>query len=314
VDLRQLGALRLIAATGSFLVAASQMNLTKSALSQQISSLEEELGELLLVRARPKTYPTPAGLKVLASAERILSEVDSIKEVFNKTPEKLSGTLRLAGSSIAITHLYGDLIEEFVSAHRAVHVFFHATEHTDESVTRVLQRSVDVGFAVLPQANPNLVTIPMVRVEQVFVVSNNHPLAKRRSVTVDQLREWPFIRFEEKTGQRVMTDQIFGGQNNYPPILAELNDADYAKRLIRMSLGAVSLVPIFAVRREIESGMLHGLRLTTGKIMQDGCLVHRADMNHKALNVFVEVCLRLRGEKLRSLTLERNDEPLFGLQ
>jgi LysR family transcriptional regulator, chromosome initiation inhibitor len=62
VDLRQLGALKLIAATGSFHVAATQLDLTKSALSQQISSLEEELGELLLVRARPKSYPVPCDL------------------------------------------------------------------------------------------------------------------------------------------------------------------------------------------------------------------------------------------------------------
>lgn len=314
MDLRQLAALRLIAATGSFQVAAAQLDLTKSALSQQISSLEEELGEMLLVRARPKTYPTPAGARVLASAEKILAEVGSIREAFNKTSEKLSGTLRVAGSNIAMAYLYGDLIEEYVSAHRGVHLLFHTTEQTDESVTRVLQRSVDVGFAVLPQNNPNLVTIPMVSVEQVLVVSSSHPLAKKRSVKIEQLREWPFVRFEEKTGQRAMTDRLFGGSNHYPPILAELNDAEYAKRLLRMSLGAVSLMPIFAIRRELEAGVLHGLRPSTGKLMQDGCLVHRADANLKALDVFIEVCLRLRGEKLKSLTLERNDPAVFGVE
>lgn len=294
-------------------MAAKQLQLTKSALSHQIGTLEEELGELLLVRARPRTYPTPAGLRLLTYIERIFGELSAIREEFNKSPEaELTGTLRIAGSNISIAYLYGDLIEAFVASNRSVNLIFHATERTDESVTQVLQRSVDVGFSVLPQTHPNLIVTPMVSVEQVFVVSRTHPLAKRRSVTLDQIREWPFVRFEEKTGQRMMSDFVFGSANGYPQVMAELNDVEYAKRLLRMELGAVALMPVFAVKREIEEGIMQGLRLTTGRIMQDGGLVHRADANLRVLDVFIQECVRLRGKKIRTLTLEHFDEPIFG--
>lgn len=313
MELRQLEALRLIASVGSFQVAAKQLNLTKSALSHQIGSLEEELGELLLVRARPKIYPTPAGLRLLASVEKILAEIKNVKDDFNKSPgTALTGTLRIAGSNISLAYLYGDLIEEFVTTHRSVNLVFHATERSGEAVTRVLQRSADVGFGVFPQSNTKLRTIPMVSVEQVLVVSRQHPLAKRRVVSLDQLREWPFVRFVEKTGQRLMTDEIFGGSNGYPDIMAELNDAENAKRLLRMSLGAVSLMPIFAVRQEINAGTLHGLRLNTGRLVQDGGLVCHEDANSRALDVFIEECLKLRGSKLKSLTLDHFPDPIFG--
>ncbi|RZS86588.1 LysR family transcriptional regulator [Pigmentiphaga kullae] len=313
MELRQLEALRLIARVGSFQTAAKQLNLTKSALSHQIGTLEDELGEPLLVRARPKTYATPAGLRLLTSIEKIFAEIGEIKDEFNKSPEaKLTGTLRIAGSNISIAYVYGDLIEEFVTEHRGVNLIFHATEQTDDSVTRVLQRSVDVGFAVFPQTNPNLISTPMVSVEQVFVVGRAHPLARRRIVSIDQLREWPFIRFEEKTGQRLMSDQVFGSNNDYPQIMAELNDVEYAKRLLRMSLGAVALMPIFAVRREIDAGILHGLRLNSGRIVQEGGLVHRADANLRSLDVFIDECVKMRGKKIRMLGLEHYDEPIFG--
>ena len=312
LELRQLEALRMIANVGSFQVAAKQLNLTKSALSHQISSLEEELGELLLVRARPKTYPTPAGLRLLASIEKIFAELKSVKEDFDKTPgAALTGTLRIAGSNISMSYLYGDLIEEFVRSHRSVNLIFNATERTGEAVTRVLQRTADVGFGVFPQSNPKLRTFPMVSVEQVWVVSPQHPLAKRRVVTLDQLREWPFVRFAEETGQRLKTDEIFGGTNGYPDIMAELNDAEYAKRLLRMSMGAVALMPIFAVRNEINAGVLHGLRLNSGRVIQDGGLVCHEDANTRALDVFIEECLKLRGPKIKSLLLDNYPEPIF---
>ena len=82
MDLRQLKALQAIAATGNFGEAADQLGVTQSALSHQVRQLEEELGESLLVRARPRTYASPAGRVVLESAARIMAELASLEQRF----------------------------------------------------------------------------------------------------------------------------------------------------------------------------------------------------------------------------------------
>ena len=157
MELRQLEALKLIANTGSFQLAAVRLLLTKSALSHQMRSLEEELGEPLLVRARPKIYPTPAGQRLLLTAERIFAEVASIKEQFSQSHQSQSGgTLRVAGTNVAIAYVYGDLIEEFVVRHPSIEIVFHSTESTEDAVTRVLQRSADIGFTFSPQFSPEI--------------------------------------------------------------------------------------------------------------------------------------------------------------
>lgn len=310
MDFRQLEAMKLIVDSGSFQVAAKQLSLTKSALSHQMRALEEELGEQLLIRARPKIYPTPAGQRLLHSAERIFAEVSAIKEQFGSpVSNETAGTIRIAGTHIAITYVYGDLIEAFVNGHRAIEIVFHATEFTEDSVTRVLQRSADVGFAVLPQSHPQLAVTPMVKAEQVFVVGKTHPLAKGKTATIKALREWPFVRFEQKTGQRVVSDQVFG--TSYPRILAESNDVEYVKRIIRMGLGGVTLMPVFCVRKEIAEGTLHALRLSGERIMQDAGFVSRNDANVRALSLFRKDCLRMRGPSPRLLTLERLADPVF---
>lgn len=313
MEFRQLEAMKLIALTGSFKAAANQLSLTQSALSHQIRSLEEELGEQLLVRARPKIYPTPAGQRLLLSAERIFTEVAGIKDQFDKSLlARAGGTIRIAGTHMAITYVYGDLIEEFVTRNRNTEIIFHATESTGDALNRVLQRSADIGFTVLPVSNPQLDVTTLVRAEQVFIVGRTHPLAAEKSVSLKQLRDWPFVRFEQKTGQRVVSDQVFGA-SDYPRILAESNDVEYVKRIVRMGLGGVALLPVFCVRNEIAEGTLHALRLDTGRIQQDAGVVSRKDVNVRALKLFCDEALRLRGPSVRMLSLESLEHgPVFG--
>lgn len=312
MELRQLEALKLIANTGSFQLAAARLFLTKSALSHQMRSLEEELGEPLLVRARPKIYPTPAGQRLLLSAERIFAEVTSIKEQFSQSHHAQSGgTLRVAGTNVAIAYVYGDLFEEFVVRHPSIEIVFHSTESTEDAVTRVLQRSADIGFTVFPQFSPELIATTLVKAEQVFIVGRQHHLANRRTVTLKQLRDWPFVRFEQKTGQRVVSDTVFGLSGGYPRILAESNDVEYVKRIIRMGLGGVSLLPAFCVRNEIADGSLRALRLNTGPIVQEAGFVVRKDVNLRAVTLFRDECLRLRGHAVHSISLEGKKQ-VFG--
>ena len=312
VDLRQLEAFKLITQTGSFSSAARKLGLTQSALSHQLRSLEEELGEQLLVRARPRAYPTSGGQRLLLSAERIFAELSELKSQFAKTgPDASLGAVRVAATHLAITYIYGDLLEKFAGRHPDVELVFHATETTEDPVQRVLQRESDVGFTVLPVKHPKLETIPLLRAEQVLIVAPKHPLAKQRSTTLEELRHWPFARFEPKTGGRQVSDAVFLGDGGYPTILAESNDVEYLKRIIRIGLG-VALVPVFCVRSELKSGTIRALRLKSGRVIQDAGLVMRSDVSIRALELFTRACVQLRGPKPRPVTLENVDQPVFG--
>src|SRR4051794_35954243 len=100
LELKQLRALAAIAETGSFVEAAQPLNLTQSALSHQIRHLEEELGETLLVRGKPRVVPSASGRAVLQSARTVLAEVDSIRGMFGSAdPGEMTGTITVAATS-----------------------------------------------------------------------------------------------------------------------------------------------------------------------------------------------------------------------
>jgi DNA-binding transcriptional LysR family regulator len=311
MDLRQLEIFKLIAESGSFSTAAQRLNLTQSALSHQMRALEEELGEQLLVRARPRVYATAAGQRVLASAERIFAEISEVKAQFERTRKGESiGSVRVASTHLAMTYVYGELLEQFSARHPEVELVFHATETTEDPVQRVLQRHSDVGFTVLPVKHPQLLSIPLFRAEQVVIVGRKHPLAKQKQTTVEELRHWPFARFEARTGGRQISDSLFLKDGGYPPILAESNAVEYLKRIIRIGFGA-AVVPAFCVRTELASGTLHALRLRSGPVLQEAGLVVRRDVTIRALDLFRSVCLELRGAKLRTINLDNVERPVF---
>ena len=303
MDFRQLEALKQIVDEGSFTLAARRLGRSQAALSQQLRSLEREVGEPLVVRARPRVYATDAARQLLDRADRVLSDMAGIKDEFKRSHRaKAEGSVRMAATPLAITYLYGGLLARFIARYPATEILVHATETTQDPVTRVLERSADIGFTVFPQSHTDLVLFPMVRAEQVFIVGKHHPLAGNAYASVQEIRAYPFVRFQRGTGPRTTSDEIFQA-DGYPPIFAESNEMEYVKRIVRMGLG-VALVPVFCIRQELKEGVLKPLRTVTGRIMQLAGIVSRKQPVPTAVSKFLDACAEFRGRRPRPISLE----------
>jgi DNA-binding transcriptional LysR family regulator len=310
VDFRQLEALKQIVDEGSFTLAARRLGRSQAALSQQIRSLEREVGEPLVVRARPKAYATDAARRLLGRADRILSDMAGIKDEFERSRHgNAGGTVRVAATPLAITYLYGGLLARFIARYPTIEIVVHATETTQDPVKRVLEQSADIGFTVFPQTDKNLVLFPIVSAEQVFIVGIQHPLAGNGAASPQEIRSYPFVRFERGTGPRMISDEFFRG-DGYPPILAESNEMEYVKRIVRMGLG-VALVPVFCIRQELKDGVLRPIRSRTGRITQLAGVVTRKEGVSPSVAKFQKACAQLRGRKPLAISLERVAKPPF---
>lgn len=294
MEIRQLRALQAIADTGSFWEAADLLGLTQSALSHQVRQLEEELGETLLVRARPRVYPTPAGHVVLEAAARISHEIRSLEQRFALSKHgAVVGTLRIAATPMSFTYLLGNLCEAFRSQFPQVELVFTATESAEQAVRRVLSGASDLAFGPLSGQHDSLSEVPLASVEHAFIVRMGHPLAGLGQVSADQLRQFPIALFQPKSGTRPLTDAIFEGQGS-PPVLTESNDAQFIKRMVSIS-DASALMVAFAAS-DAEPG-LSWLRLDGPPLMVDVGLIHKKSVHMNALELFKGMCLDLRGPR-----------------
>ena len=312
MDIRQLKALQAIADTGNFGEAADLLGVTQSALSHQVRQLEEELGETLLVRARPRTYATPAGLVVLESAAKIMAELASLEQRFAQARHgAVMGTLRIAATALSFTYLLGDLCEAFRRRYPQIELVFTAAESAEQAVRRVLTGASDIAFGPLSGEHDSLSEVKLASAEHAFIVRAGHPLAGVGRVTPDELRQFPIALFQAKSGTRSLTDAIFA-EKGYPEILTESNDAQFIKRMVSIS-DASALMVAYAIAAESSAHALACLRLEGPPLMVDVGLVHKKSVNMNALELFKGMCLDLRGPRPRQFRVEdAHKSPLFG--
>jgi DNA-binding transcriptional LysR family regulator len=290
MDLRQLAVLRAIADTGSFGAAAAQVGLTQPAVSHQLRRLEEELGNILVLRRRPRAVLSPAGETVLAAAHRVLGEIDDLKQSFPPdSAAALSGVLRVTASPLGIVYLYGELLAHFIAAHPGVEVVLTATETPHDGVRRVIARDADAAFVAFPIPDPGLAELALGETDHVVLVAERHPLAARQSVTLAQLKAFPIVRYKAGAGSRYISDMAFLPHGGYPEIFLESNDTEFVKRVVGLGF-ATAIAPRFVITDAPRDRHLRRLRLRGRSLRQTYGLAYRPDVRMRVLAAFTAFC------------------------
>src|SRR5688500_5477043 len=96
IQVRDLELVRAVAAAGGLTRATAVLNLTQSALSRQLSALEETLGTRLFLRAGRRMLLTPSGQRLLESAGGVLETLRHAEDEIRRLSADGAGLLRLA--------------------------------------------------------------------------------------------------------------------------------------------------------------------------------------------------------------------------
>lgn len=110
-----------VCGTGSFTQAADHLSMTKSAVSQHVSALEQEIGVQLLHRSTRRLGITEAGEALLAESRALLTQAQGLAERTRQKAAQLSGVLRLTSAEDA-AGLVAPVIAEFLRLHPAMQV------------------------------------------------------------------------------------------------------------------------------------------------------------------------------------------------
>lgn len=290
MDLRQLAVLRAIADTGSFGAAADQVGLTQPAVSHQLRRLEDELGETLVLRRRPRAVLSPAGATVLAAAERVLGEIESLRQAFAPGDESaVSGVLRVTASPLGIVYLYGEMIARFIADHPGIELVLTATETPHDGVRRVIAREADAAFVAFPIRETGLAELVLGETEHTVLVSKDHPLAGHASVSIAQLGAYPLVRYKPGAGSRWASDTAFLPRGGYPDIFLESNDTEFVKRIVGLGF-ATAIVPRFVVTDTGRDRHLRRIKLRGVALRQTYGLVYHPEGRMRTLAAFARFC------------------------
>lgn len=286
MELWQLRTLVATAESLNFTKASKALNLTQSAVSHQIKALEEELGTPLFIRASRGVQLTDAGRLAYEHAKRIVADAEGMLLAVAHREKALSGTVRVAAATQALVYLFAPLFEEFMDAHPSVELVFRTTVSTDQTVTGILDGSIDIGFASLAVYSPGLLVSPLFDDELELVVAKDHPFAGKTKVTVNAIRNERWILFERGASIRRATDTFFREAGIVPEKALESNDTYFIKLMVERGLG-IALMPGWSVKEESANGELARLSIAGHRLVRSVSMASLKGMRSAAIDAFI---------------------------
>lgn len=172
-ELLHLRALAAVAEWRSFRRAATALNLSPSALSQAVRTLEQSLGVPLLQRTTRSVAPTEAGTQLLDELRPLLAGLDTALANVGRFQAEVRGTLRLNLPRSAASLWLEPLLGDFLRAHPGIHL----EVSTQDGMADIVPGGYDAGVR-FPEALPrDMVAVP-VGPQQRFIVVATPDLAQ----------------------------------------------------------------------------------------------------------------------------------------
>jgi DNA-binding transcriptional LysR family regulator len=206
MDTRQLAAFCAVVERKSFSQAAERLGVTQPAVSLQIRSLEQRLGRQLLDRSGRRVEPTEAGLRLYASAQRLLAAEEHLLEELDEEGE-ISGTLELGASTGPGGTIVPLLLCEFQRVNPEVRVRLSVSD-TQTVVDQVANRELELGIVGAGRRHRGVTFETFFHDEVVLACPPGHRFAGK-TISLDQLRSEPLFVMQEGAGVRqVIEDEL----------------------------------------------------------------------------------------------------------
>jgi DNA-binding transcriptional LysR family regulator len=262
MDTRQLAAFCAVVERKSFSQAAERLGVTQPAVSLQIRSLEQRLGRQLLDRSGRRVEPTEAGLRLYASAQRLLqAEEQMLEELESDDDDVVTGALELGASTGPGGSVVPVLLCEFQERHADVRVRLTVSD-TQTVVERVSDRELELGIVGAGRRHRGVTFEPFFRDEVVLAVPASHTFAGK-TVTLEQLRGEPLIVMQEGAGVRqVLEDELRknGSRLRDLDVRLELGLQESVRSAVLAGHG-VTFISRLAVESDLTTGLLATARV-----------------------------------------------------
>lgn len=223
---------------------AEQLNVSQPAISTMISRLEQELGVPLFERSGRTIVLNKYGKAFLRRVNRILLEVDNAKDEIEEMTHERDHTITLSVTSPQFLQGVRDFMAENPKAK------WNQNVETLSNVIRLLESGqIDIGITSPGFYHPDIESTVLMHDRFMIAVHPDHRLAKKASITLDDLMEEKFIALQKGFPFRTQTDRLFAEIGFEPNIVMECDH--YLRRdLLNANMG-ITMSSLSAKQRQI---------------------------------------------------------------
>jgi DNA-binding transcriptional LysR family regulator len=174
---------------------AERLYLSPSRVSRLLSSLEADVGGVLFDRTSRRVEITPLGVHLQAGLRAAVDQLDEALRLARREARGISGSLRIGFTATTMGEALTRLMRKFVDRHADCEVVQREVP-TFDPYGLLRAGEIDVLVNWLAGGEPDLTMGPVIdRQARVLAVANDHPLASRTSVSIEDLGGLPVAHF-----------------------------------------------------------------------------------------------------------------------
>ena len=195
MELRQLRYFTHIAELEHFGQASERLHIAQPALTRQIKQLEEEIGVELFERLPRGVRLTSAGRVFFAQTRELLAQCEKMVKLTQQVSRGHAGLLRIGfADGVTFNKTFSEILRSFRQGYPDV-VLDLVPATSLEQAELIASNEIDLGFVYWLPKSPSIKSLQFAEEELMLAVSKSSPLAKRKTLTIKDLNEYPIVWF-----------------------------------------------------------------------------------------------------------------------
>ncbi|MBC9784559.1 LysR family transcriptional regulator [Heliobacterium chlorum] len=300
----------------SISMAAQELHMTQSAVSQQIQNLEAHFNVKLFDRLHRRIMATTAGKVLYPFAVELDQLYTKVNHAMQDLTGEVSGRLRVGASLTIGEYVLPALLVQFRQAYPKVNIAMDV--YNSEQITAmVMAGQLDIGFIEGPDPLPGLlVSLPCSGDELVVIAPAGGEQPRDKAISLVELLQARWVLREPLSGTRRSFEQfleVHGHSRATLDVVMELGSTQAVKEAVKAGLG-ISVISKLAVTDEVCRGDLELLPVREGPILRSFTMFYHKE---KFTTLAVDRFLAFVAEKLlppsalhpARLQAEEDDEP-----
>jgi LysR family transcriptional regulator, transcriptional activator of the cysJI operon len=258
VDLHRLRTFQALSETLHFRHAAERLGITQSAVSQQIASLEKDLGAPLFERIGRRVYLTPAGEVLAREAVKVLSTVSRAREAVGAVSKGDAGRLRVGASTTPGIYLLPEVLGRLRADFPLVELDFRIANSSRIEALAVANE-FDLGVCGFRPTHEELFEVELGE-DRIVPVAAPTLIGKTRRIRPGDLARWPLVAREAGSATRSAVERSLRSLGVELVPAFELPSPEAIVRAAEAGLG-YAFVSARSAAEGIETGRLVEIRV-----------------------------------------------------
>jgi len=274
--------------TESFTKAAQINQVTQSAVSQQISSLERLFKSLLIERSKKKFRLTREGEVLYEYSRQILQNFDLLHSKIQEIKNIVSGSIRIATIYSIGLHELPPYIKKLLKTYPSVNVHVEY-RRANEVYDDVLGNVVDLGLVSYPEKSAKLEMVPLWKDKLVLICHPQNAFAKSKTIKLGEISGQKFIGFEPDIPTRKAIDRILKENDVSVNNVMEFDNIETVKRAVEIDAG-ISIVPEATIAQELAKKTLAAAEFHEGGFYRPSAAIYKKNkVLSPAMKQFLEI-------------------------